>query len=60
MLQTPDAVVGWNLRLPVDPQALWPELGLEPELPTYREGIAATLDDQVAFRWRHPVEDPRR
>jgi nucleoside-diphosphate-sugar epimerase len=60
LLQTPDAVVSWNLRLPVDPQALWPELGLQPQLPTYREGIAATLDDQVAFRWRHPVEDRRR
>jgi nucleoside-diphosphate-sugar epimerase len=60
MLQTPDAVVSWNLRLPVDPRALWSELGLEPQLPTYREGIAATLDDQVAFRWRHPVDDHRR
>jgi nucleoside-diphosphate-sugar epimerase len=58
-LQTPDTVVGWNLDLPVDPDTLWPELGIEPELPTYREGIAATLDDRVAFRWRHPVADRR-
>ena len=59
-LQTPDTVVGWNLDLPVDPDALWPELGIEPELPTFREGIAATLDERVAFRWRHPVADTRR
>jgi len=56
-LMTPDTVISWNLSLPVDPTALWSELGIEPELPTYREGIAATLDDCVAFRWRHPVND---
>lgn len=56
-LMTPDTVISWNLSLPVDPAALWSELGIEPELPTYREGIAATLDDCVAFRWRHPVND---
>jgi nucleoside-diphosphate-sugar epimerase len=59
-LQTPDAVVSWNLSLPVDPHAVWPELGIDPLLPTYREGIARTLDDCVAFRWRHPVADRRR
>jgi nucleoside-diphosphate-sugar epimerase len=59
-LQTPDAVVSWNLSLPVDPDAVWPELGIDPLLPTYREGIARTLDDCVAFRWRHPVADRRR
>lgn len=58
-LMTPDTVTSWNLSLPVDPEALWSELGIEPELPTYREGIAATLDDCVAFRWRHPVSDRR-
>jgi nucleoside-diphosphate-sugar epimerase len=58
-LFTPDTVTSWNLSLPVDPDALWGELGLEPQLPTYREGIAATLDDCVAFRWRHPVSDRR-
>lgn len=58
-LFTPDTVTSWNLSLPVDPEALWGELGIEPELPTYREGIAATLDDCVAFRWRHPVSDHR-
>lgn len=58
-LMTPDTVISYNLSLPVDPDALWPDLGIEPELPTYREGIAATLDDCVAFRWRHPVNDHR-
>lgn len=58
-LMTPDTVISWNLSLPVDPDALWSELGILPELPTYREGIAATLDDCVGFRWRHPVDDRR-
>ena len=58
-LFTPDTVVSWNLSLPVDPDALWPQLGIRPELPTYREGIARTLDDCIAFRWRHPVQDRR-
>ena len=58
-LYTPDTVRSWNLSLPVDPDALWPELGIEPLLPTYREGIAHTLDDRVAVRWRHPVADHR-
>jgi dihydroflavonol-4-reductase len=59
-LQTPDAVRGWNLELPVDPDALWPELGIRPTYPTYREGIPAVLDACVAFRWRHPVQDRSR
>ncbi|MCC5949374.1 MAG: NAD-dependent epimerase/dehydratase family protein [Nitriliruptoraceae bacterium] len=58
-LFTPDTVRSWNLSLPVDPRALWSELGMEPELPTYQEGITATLDDCVAFRWKHPVADRR-
>ena len=58
-LYTADTVVSWNLSLPVDPEALWPELGIEPRFPTYREGILRTLDDRVAFRWRHPVMDRR-
>lgn len=58
-LYTPDTVRSWNLSLPVDPDALWPQLGIEPLLPTYREGIARTLNDRVAVRWRHPVADHR-
>jgi nucleoside-diphosphate-sugar epimerase len=59
-LQTPDAVRSWNLELPVDPDALWPQLGIRPIYPTYREGIPAVLDACVAFRWRHPVQDRSR
>ncbi|MFA9430299.1 NAD-dependent epimerase/dehydratase family protein [Egicoccus sp. AB-alg2] len=56
-LQTVDTVRSWNLSLPVDPGALWPELGIAPQYPTYREGLAASLDACVAFRWLHPVRD---
>jgi nucleoside-diphosphate-sugar epimerase len=59
-LQTPDAVRSWNLELPVDPDALWPELGIRPRYPTYREGLPAVLDACVALRWLHPVEDRSR
>jgi nucleoside-diphosphate-sugar epimerase len=59
-LQTPDAVRSWNLELPVDPDALWPELGIRPRYPTYREGIPAVLDACVAFRWLHPLDDRSR
>jgi nucleoside-diphosphate-sugar epimerase len=59
-LQTPDAVRSWNLELPVDPDALWPELGIRPTYPTYREGLPAVLDACVAFRWLHPVDDRSR
>jgi nucleoside-diphosphate-sugar epimerase len=56
-LITPDTVIGWNLNLEVDPDCLWPELGLEPEFPTIATGIPAALDECVAFRWIHPIED---
>ncbi|GGI04003.1 NAD-dependent epimerase/dehydratase family protein [Egicoccus halophilus] len=59
-LQTVDAVRSWNFSMPVAPDALWPQLGITPRYPTYREGIDATLDSYVAFRWRHPVEDRSR
>lgn len=58
-LVTPDTVRAWNFALPVHPDALWSDLDLEPRLPTYREGIARTLDDRLALRWRHPVADRR-
>ena len=37
---------------------LWSELGLEPLYPSIATGIPAALDECVAFRWIHPVEDP--
>lgn len=57
---TADTVHAWNMSLPVDPTALWGELGIEPELPTFREGIARTLDDWVDHGQRHSVRDRRR
>lgn len=57
-LVTPDTVIGWNLNLEVEPDCLWGQLGLEPLLPTIGTGIPAALDECVAFRWVHPIEDP--
>lgn len=56
-LLTPDTVVSWNLRLPVEPGLLWKQLGLAPRYATIAEGIPAALDDSLAFRWRHPLSD---
>jgi nucleoside-diphosphate-sugar epimerase len=52
-----DTVRGWNLSLPVATRRLWDALSLEPDHPTVMQGIPATLDGAVAFRWRHPVFD---
>jgi nucleoside-diphosphate-sugar epimerase len=57
---TTDTVHAWNMSLPVDPDALWSDLGITPDLPTYREGIARALDDVVEHGWRPPVHDRRR
>ncbi len=56
-LLTPGAVIGFNLNQPVQQGLLWDELGLQPRFPTIFEGIPATLDDCVAFRWQHPLFD---
>jgi nucleoside-diphosphate-sugar epimerase len=56
-LMTPGTVIGWNLNLEVEPDCLWSELGLEPLFPTVSTGIPAALDECVAYRWIHPVED---
>lgn len=53
----PQTIRGWNLTLPVATTTLWDELGIEPNYPTSLEGIPATLDSVVAFRWRHPAFD---
>lgn len=57
---TADTVHAWNMSLPVDQDALWGDLGIVPDLPTYREGIARSLDDAVEAGWRHSVRDRRR
>ncbi len=56
-LVSADTVRGWNLPLPVTTRKLWTGLGLEPAFPSVLDGIPATLDSSVAFRWRHPVFD---
>ena len=52
-----DTVRGWNLSLTLKSRKLWTELGLTPRYPSVVEGIPATLDGFVAFRWRHPLFD---
>lgn len=52
-----DTVRGWNLSLPLTSRTLWSELGLDPRYPSVVQGIPATLDGYVAFRWRHPLFD---
>ena len=54
---TRDTVHAAELRLPVQPDLLWSQLGLQPRYPSVREGIPASLDELVAYRWRHPVRD---
>lgn len=53
----PDTIRGWNLDVQVDDNAIWQAVGLEPVMATIADGIPATLDDMVAFRWRHPTAD---
>lgn len=52
-----DTVRGWNLSLELTSRTLWSELGLAPRYRSVLEGVPATLDGSVAFRWRHPVFD---
>ncbi len=59
-LYTKGTVVGFNLELPVQPQLIWEDVGLEPELPTVALGIPAVFDGFVHYRWRHPMLDRRR
>ena len=58
-LETPDGVRGWNLHIPVRKGLVWEELGLEPEFPTFFDGVPEVLDDCVSYRWIHPVLDRR-
>jgi nucleoside-diphosphate-sugar epimerase len=57
---TPDTVRAWNMALWADPELLWGELGLVPEVPDVTVGIPRTLDALVDREWRHPVRDRRR
>ena len=56
---TSGTVIGWNLNLAVEPDCLWSQLDLEPRYPSIATGVPAVLDECVAFRWIHPIEDSR-
>ena len=56
-LYTAGTVTGFNLNLPVSPDALWKELGTHPRYESVRQGIPAVLDSYIHFRWRHPLFD---
>ena len=47
-----DAVISWNLELPVAPNTISETLDMEPEYPTISDGIPDVLDDCIAFTWR--------
>ena len=47
-----DAVMSWNLQLPVESNTLNKVFNLEPEYPTISDGIPEVLDECVAFSWR--------
>ena len=59
-LYTKDTVVGFNLDLPVAPGLVWDQVDLEPLYPSAYQGIPATLDGYIQYRWRHPMMDFRR
>lgn len=56
-LYTKDTIKSFNLNLNVKPRILWDKLGIEPKYKTVEDGIPATLDGFVAFRWKSPIFD---
>lgn len=56
-LVTRDTVRSSDVRQPVRPGTLWSALGLAPEYPTVERGVPAALDELVAYRWRHSMDD---
>jgi nucleoside-diphosphate-sugar epimerase len=54
---TADTVRFATLRQPARAGLVWEDLGLVPRYPTVAEGIPASLDEFVAYRWKHPVDD---
>lgn len=51
-LLAPDTIVGWSLRQAIAHERLWSDLGIDRRHATVYEGIPATLDDVVPYRWR--------
>ena len=58
-LYTKDTVVGFNLDVPVQPGLIWRDLDLRAKYASIREGIPATLDGYVQYRWRPALTDRR-
>jgi nucleoside-diphosphate-sugar epimerase len=56
-LVTRDTVRSSSVRQPVQPGLVWEHLGLAPRYPAVELGVPAALDELVAYRWRHPVDD---
>lgn len=56
-LYTTDTIRGFGLNLKVKPGILWDKLGIQPIYPTLDQGIPATLDGFVAYRWKNPIFD---
>ena len=53
-----DAVVSWNLQLPVESNTLTDALDLEPRYPTITDGIPAVLDECIGYTWQPSNLDP--
>ncbi|GAB6057247.1 NAD-dependent epimerase/dehydratase family protein [Desulfonatronum parangueonense] len=56
-LLTTDAVRGFNLRVAVRPNLLFPELGLELRYPTVLDGLAEIFCENIPFTWLPSVRD---
>lgn len=54
---TKDAVRGFNLNLAVRPGLVWDDLGLSPQFPTIKEGLADVVCRNMPFSWRPSVHD---
>jgi hypothetical protein len=54
-LETPGAVRTYNFNLAVDPDTLWPDLGLAPKYPTIFEGIPAAVKADSENRVFHAL-----
>lgn len=53
----PDTIRAWNLDVRIHDVGVWRLLGITPTMDTIADGVPATLDGLMAFRWRHPVHD---
>ncbi|MBM9538433.1 NAD-dependent epimerase/dehydratase family protein [Desulfobulbus alkaliphilus] len=56
-MMTRDAIRSFNLNLAVQPGLVWDDLGLNPEFPTVREGLADVVCRSMPFAWRPSVHD---